>query len=102
MRLQVPVDQFGRVAEGAATGKDSSTGTLKGLRSEAKNLYPAAAARERRQLSKARVIDSEEVVLLRDRAAAREEMEKLGTKSKGNEIEVICLRWVRRWVMLRC
>ena len=38
---------------------------LKDLHSETKDLYPAAA-RDRRQLSKARVIDSEEVVLLRD------------------------------------
>ena len=38
---------------------------LKDLRSKAKDLS-SAAAKDRRQLSKARVIDSEEVVRLRD------------------------------------
>ena len=100
--------QFGRAAEGAAAGKDLDAGMLKDLRPKAKDLYPAAA-RDRRQLSKVRVIDSEEVVLLRDkkqrvdskgaRAATREEVKMLGTakklaagtKSTGNKIEVICL-----------
>ena len=81
---------------------------LKDLRSKAKDLS-SAAAKGRRQLSKARVIDSEEVVCLWDererkdnkaiRAAAREEKKKQGTtkelvprtKSKGKEIEVISL-----------
>ena len=82
---------------------------LKDLHSKAKYLS-SAAARGHRQLSKARVIDSEEVVRLRDkrervdseeaaRAAAREERKKQGTaekladrtKSKRKEIEVINL-----------
>ena len=81
---------------------------LKDLRSKAKDLS-SAAAKDRRQLSKARVIDSEEVVWLRDererkdnnmavRAAAREKKKQaatkklaLRTKSKGKEIEVISL-----------
>ena len=88
---KVLIDRFGRAAEGTAAGKDLSAGTPKDLRSEAKYLHPAAA-RDRRQLSKARMIDSEEIVLLRDkrqkveskkaasyRAAAQEKMEKLGT-----------------------
>ena len=49
------VDQFGRAAEGAATGKDLSARMLKDLRSKAKGLY-SAAARDRCQLPKARVI----------------------------------------------
>ena len=93
---------------GAAVDKDLSTGTLKDLHSKAKDLS-SEAARDRHQLSKARVIDSEEVVCLRDkrervdseraaRAAAwtkknRGTAEKLAdrTKSKGKEIEVINL-----------
>ena len=65
-KSKVLVNQFGRAAEGAAKGKDLSAGMLKDLRSEVKDLYPAAA-RDRSQLSKARVIDPEEVVLLRDK-----------------------------------
>ena len=103
------IDQLGRAAEGAAADKDLSTGMLKDLRSKAKYLS-RAAARDCRQLSKARVIDSKEVVLLRDergrvdsekaaRAAAREEKKKQGTaeklaartKSKGKGIAVINL-----------
>ena len=103
------IDQLGRAAEGAAVDKDLSTGMLKDLHSKAKDLS-SAAARDHRQLSKARVIDSEEVVRLRDkrervdsdraaRAAAREEKKKQGTaeklaartKSKGKEVEVISL-----------
>ena len=80
---------------------------LKDLCSKAKNLS-SAAAKDRRQLSKARLIDVEEVIFLRDererkennkavRAAAKEEKKKQGTtkelvprnKSKGKEIEVI-------------
>ena len=60
------VDQFGRAAEGAAAGKDWGAGMLKDLRSKVKDLYPAAAG-DHRQLPKTRVIDSEEVVLLRDK-----------------------------------
>ena len=107
-RLKSLIDQLGRAAEGAAADKDLSAGMLKDLRSKAKDLS-SAAAKDRRQLSKARVIDSEEVVRLRDererkdnkavRAAAREEKKKqaatkklaLRTKSKGKEIEVISL-----------
>ena len=51
-------DQFWRAAEGAAAGKDLSAGMLKDLRPD---------LRDCRQLSKARVIDSEEAVLLRDK-----------------------------------
>ena len=106
-KLKVLIDQLGRAAEGAAADKDLSTGMLKDLHSKAKDLS-SAAARDHRQLSKARVIDSEEVVRLRDkrervdsdraaRAAAREKKKKMGTaeklaartKSKGKEIEVI-------------
>ena len=65
-KLGVLIDQLGRAAEGAAAEKDLSTGMLKDLHSKAKDLS-SAAARDRRQLSKARVIDSEEVVRLRDK-----------------------------------
>ena len=107
-KLKVLIDQLGRAAERAAVDKDLSIRILKDLRSKAKDLC-SAAAKGRRQLSKARVIGPEEVVRLRDegerkdnvvavRAAAREK-EKQGarkklaprTKSKGNEIEVISL-----------
>ena len=88
-KLKVLIDQLGRAAEGAAAEKDLSAGMLKDLRSKAKGLSPAAA-RDRRQLSKVRVIDSEDVVHLRDkremvdrkkaaRAVAREEKKKQGT-----------------------
>ena len=60
------INQLGRAAEGAAAEKDLSAGMLKNLRSKAKDLC-SAAARDRRQLSKARVIDSEDVVHLRDK-----------------------------------
>jgi uncharacterized protein (DUF4415 family) len=108
-KLKVLIDQLGRAAEGAAADKDLSTGMLKDLRSKAKYLS-WAAARDCRQLSKARVIDSKDVVRLRDkrervdsekaaRAAAREEKKKQGTaeklaartKSKGKGIAVINL-----------
>ena len=102
------IDQLGRGAEGASAERDLSAGMLKDLRSKAKYLS-SAAAKDRRRLSKARVIDSEKVVHLRDkrerinsekgaRAAAREKKKqrtakKLAprTKSKGKEIEVISL-----------
>ena len=81
-KLKVLIDQIGRAAKGAAADKDLSTGMLKDLRSKAKDLS-SAASRDRRQISKSRLIDSEEVVRLRDkrervdskkatRAAARE------------------------------
>ena len=90
-KLKVLIDQLGRTAEGAAADKDLSAGMLKDLCSKAKDLS-SAAGKERRQLSKARVIDSEEVVRLRDerersdnnkavRAAAREK-KKQGTTKK--------------------
>ena len=101
-KLKVLIDQLGRAAEGAAVDKDLSIRMLKDLRSKAKDLS-SAAAKDHRQLSKARVIDLEEVVRLRDererkdnikavRAAAREK-KKLAprTKSKGKGIEVISL-----------
>ena len=107
-KLKVLIDQLGKAAEGTAADKDLSIGMLKDLRSKAKDLS-SAAAKDRCQLSKARVIGSEEAVRLRDererkdnikavRAAAREKKkqgatQKLAprTKSKGKEIEVICL-----------
>ena len=49
----------------AAAEKDPSAGMLKELHSKAEYLS-SAAAKDRRQLSKARLIDSEEVVRLRD------------------------------------
>ena len=64
-KLKVLIDQLGRAAEGLATDRDLSAGMLKDLRSKAKDLS-SAAAKDRRQLSKARVIDSGEVVCLRD------------------------------------
>ena len=106
--LKVLTDQPGRAAEGAATDKDLSAGMLKDLRSKPKDLS-SAAAKDRRQLSKARVIDSKEVVRLWDEwerkdnnkavGAAASETKKQGTtkklaprtKSKGKEIEVISL-----------
>ena len=102
------INQLGRAAKGAAADRDLSAGMPKDLCSKAKNLS-SAAAKGRRQLSKARLIDAEEVICLRDegerkennkavRAAAREK-KKQGTtkelvprtKSKGKEIEVISL-----------
>ena len=108
-KLKVFIDQLGRAAEGAAAEKDLSAGMLKDLRSKAQDLC-SAAARDRRQLSKARVIDSEDVVHLRDkremvdskkaaRAAAWAEKKKQGTakkpaaktRTKGKGVEVISL-----------
>ena len=54
-KLKVLIDQLGRAAEGAAEDKDFSTRMLKDLCSKAKDVS-SAAARDRRQLSKARVI----------------------------------------------
>ena len=107
-KLKVLIDQLGRAAEGVAADRNLSTGMLKNLCSKAKDLS-SAAAKDFCQLSKARVIDAEEVVHLQDererknndkavRAAAREK-KKQGTtkelvprtKSKGREIEVISL-----------
>ena len=103
------INQLGRAAKGAAADRDLSARMLKDLCSKAKNLS-SAAAKDRRQLSKARLIDAEEVICLRDegerkennkavRAAAREEKKKQGTtkelvprtKPKGKGIEVISL-----------
>ena len=64
-KLETLIDQLGRTAEGAAADKDLSAGMLKDLRSMARDLY-SAAAKEVRQLCKARVIDSDEVVRLWD------------------------------------
>ena len=91
-KLKVLIDQLGRAAEGPAAEKDLSAGMLKDLRSKAKDLG-SAAARDRRQLSKARVIDSEDMVHLRDkremvdskkaaRAAAWAEKKKTGNCKK--------------------
>ena len=106
-KLKVLIDQLERAAEGAAADRDSSTGMPKDLHSKVKD-SSSAAAKDRRQLVKARVIDAKEVVRLQDerekkdnkavRAAAREK-KKQGTtkelvprtKSKGKEIEVISL-----------
>ena len=93
------IDQLGRAAEGAAADKDLSAGMLKDLRSKANDLS-SAAAKDRRQLSKARVVDSEEVARLRGemerknnnkavRAAAREK-KMHGTAKKtgaGNQVK---------------
>ena len=87
-KSKVFVDQFGGAAGGVAAGKDLNAGMLKDLRPKTRGLYPAAV-RDGRQLSRARVIDSEEVVRLGDnrervdnekaaRAFAREK-KKLGT-----------------------
>ena len=103
------IDQLGRAVEGAAADRDLSAGMLKDRHSKAKDLS-SAAAKGRRRLSKARVIDAEEVVRLWDergrkdndkaiRAAAREEKKKQGTieelvprtKSKGREVGVVDL-----------
>ena len=64
-KLKVLIDQLGRAAEGAAADRDLSAEMLKDLHSKAKDLS-SAAAKGRRQLSKARVIDAEEVVRLQD------------------------------------
>ena len=78
---------------------------LKDLRSKAKD-QSSAAAKDRRQLSKARVIYSDEVVCLRDEwerkgnktvGAAAREKKKLGTtkqlapgaKSRGKELKLL-------------
>jgi hypothetical protein len=90
-KLKVLIDQLGRAVEGTAADKDLSIGMLKDLRSKAKDLS-SAAAKDRRQLSKARGIDSEEVVRLRGererkdnikavRAAAREKKNKVLPKN---------------------
>ena len=64
-KLKVFIDQLGRAAVGAAAYKDLSARMLKDLRSKANDLS-SAATKDRRQMSKARVIDSEEVARLRD------------------------------------
>ena len=107
-KLKVLIDQLVRAVEGAAADRDLSAGMLKDRHSKSKDLS-SAAAKGRRQLSKARAINAEEVVRLWDererrdndkavRAAAREK-KKQGTikelvprtKSKGKEIEAIKL-----------
>ena len=76
------IDQLGSAAEGASAEKDLSAGMLKDLPSKTRDLS-SAAVRDRCQISKARVIDSEKVAHLSDkrerldskkaaRAAARE------------------------------
>ena len=57
---------FGGLQRGQLNVSILSAGTPKDLCSRAQDLY-SAAARDRRQLSKARVIDSEEVVRLKDK-----------------------------------
>ena len=70
-KLKVLIDQLGRAAEGAAVDKDLSIRMLKDLRSKAKDLS-SAAAKGRRQPSKARVIGPEEVVRLRDESERKD------------------------------
>ena len=60
------IDQLGKTTEGATADKDLNTGMLKNLYFKAKDLS-SAAAKDHRQLSKARVTSSEEVVCLRDK-----------------------------------
>ena len=92
-KLKVLIDQLERAAEGASADRDLSAGMLKGLRSKAKELS-SAAPKDCRQLSKARVINSEKVVCLRDkrekvdsekaaRAAAREKKKQGTAKETG-------------------
>ena len=64
-KLKVLINQLGRAAEGAAADRDLSARMLKDLCSKTKNLS-SAVAKDRRQLPKARLIDAEEVVCLRD------------------------------------
>ena len=87
-KLKVLIDQIGRAAEGAAADKDLSTGMLKDLRSKAKDLS-SAAAKDRRQLSKARVIDFEEVVHLLDEGKGKiilRQLEQLPGRRKNKEL----------------
>ena len=112
------IDQLGRAVEGGAADRDLSAGILKDRHPKAKDLS-SAAAKDHRQLSKARVIDTEEVVCLWDererkdndkavRAAAREEKKKQGiikelvlrTKSKGRKLKLSA--WRKSWKSFTC
>ncbi|KAF8532974.1 hypothetical protein BDD12DRAFT_900988 [Trichophaea hybrida] len=74
-----------RAAEGAAADKDLSAAMLYDLRSKSKDVS-AAAVKDRRQLTKARVITAEEV----KKQGATAESAATGT-AKGKEKEVIDL-----------
>ena len=81
--------QLGRAAEGAAADRDLSAGMLKDLCSKAKNLS-SAAAKDRRQLSEARLIDAEEVICLRDGRERKENnkaVEQLPGRRKGKVLQ---------------
>jgi hypothetical protein len=65
------IGQLGRCAEGAIADRELEGEMLRNLRSQAKDLS-AASAKDRRQLTKARVIALEDVVHLREEREQKE------------------------------
>ena len=82
------VDQLGAIAQGALADLDIRDQVLTNLRSQAK-YQSQQSTRDRRHLSKARVINSEDVVALREEREAKDQakLAKKNTK-KNRKLEV--------------
>ncbi|KAF8535432.1 hypothetical protein BDD12DRAFT_892998 [Trichophaea hybrida] len=104
LKLKHILGQLGRSVEGALADRDLGAEILRDLRSQARNLS-VVAAKDRRQLTKARVIAQEEVVQLREEreqkvaeTPARAKTRKIKQEAAAAKKTVDHLfKWCKKW-----
>jgi hypothetical protein len=87
LKLKHIIGQLGRSAEGAPAERDLGAEILRNLRSQAKDIS-VAAAKDRRQLTKARVITQEDVVHLREEREKKEAAKTAKAEVRRNKPKV--------------